>query len=182
MPRKIIGLVLMGILFPVVVFASPNVNTVPGFADLTWGESLNSVSQKYGLSRMNRPGYDRNISMYNVHLSNAYIYDIKVLPEIYLFFINDKLYSLSGKFTNYANDRDYNQAKNILISKLGEPDIVNNDTRYEYASWNTEVCSITLSAIGISAVNRELSPEVEKSTKKAREREVAQIDWDKYAQ
>lgn len=182
MAKKIIVFVFMCILFPAVVFANPNSNIVPGFENLTWGESANSVLQKYRLSRMNRPGYDRNISMYNVHLSNAYIYDIKVLPEIYLFFINDKLYSLSCNFTNYANDRDYIQAKNILINKFGEPDIVNNDTRYEYVSWNTEECSITLSVMGISVMSKELSPEVGKSTQKAKEREVAQIDWDKYAQ
>ncbi|WP_346687459.1 hypothetical protein [Megamonas hypermegale] len=181
MPKKIIMLVLVCILFPAVVFANQNPNAVPGFDNLTWGESANSVSQKYGLNRMGNMSYDRNISTYSVQLKNSYLYDIRVLPEVYLFFINDKLYSLSFKFNLAANERDYNNAKNILINKFGEPNAVNADSYYEYTSWQTDIYSITLSVMGISFVNKELSPQVEISTQKARERKTPEIDWDKYA-
>ena len=91
------------------------------------------------------------------------------------------MYSLSFKFNLAANERDYNNAKNILINKFGEPNAVNADSYYEYTSWQTDIYSITLSVMGLSFVNKELSPQEEISTQKARERKTPDIYWDKYA-
>ena len=80
MPKIIILIIFMYILFPVNVFASQNLNSIPCFADLTWGESSSTVLQKYRLSRMPSHSNMRNVTVYQLQLDKPYVYDIRVLP------------------------------------------------------------------------------------------------------
>lgn len=111
--EKIIMLVLVCILFPAVVFANQNPNAVPGFDNLTWGESSRSVLQKYHLGRMPLT-YDRNETICEISLDNPYIYEIRIMPTALMMFTNDKLYSVTFNFSSYPNDTEYNRIKKSL--------------------------------------------------------------------
>lgn len=179
MPKIVITLILMCIIFPTVVFANANSNVIPCFTDLTWGESSNSVLQKYRLSKI--PAYSgiRNASMYNIQLDTPYIYDIRVLPTAYASFINDKLYSITVTYSLYGSDTDYDRFKQKLVAEFGEPDTVDTSTAYyEVSSWNKEIFYVVLTKSNITFSNCELSKQFKEELDISKGKNIT--DWSSY--
>jgi hypothetical protein len=178
MPKKIIMLVLVCILFPAVVFANQNPNAVPGFDNLTWGESSRSVLQKYHLGRMPLT-YDRNETICEISLDNPYIYEIRIMPTALMMFTNDKLYSVTFNFSSYPNDTEYNRIKKIFTEKFGEPyktETING--QYEYSSWDKGEFFIGLAMTSITFAHNELSLEAQNARDEAQGKNIT--DWSSY--
>lgn len=179
MPKIIILIIFMYILFPVNVFASQNLNSIPCFADLTWGESSSTVLQKYRLSRMPSHSNMRNVTVYQLQLDKPYVYDIRVLPTAIVSFVSDKLYSISLTFSLYGNKVDYARFRKKLIDEFGEPDNANIFmTHYEVTSWNKAIFSITLTQSNVTFSNNELSEQFKREVDVSQGKNIT--DWNSY--
>lgn len=179
-PKTIIIIILMCILFPINnVFANQNSNIIPCFVDLTWGETFNSVLQKYRLYKI--PSYTnmRNVTVSQLQLDKPYIYDIRVLPTATVLFVNDKLYSISMTFSLYGNEIDYARFRKKLIDEFGEPDNTNiSVAHYEVTNWNKEIFSISLTQSNLTFSNNELAEQLKQELDNMQGKNIT--DWNNY--
>lgn len=179
MPKIIIMIVLICILFPINVFANQKSDSIPCFVDLRWGESSSIVLQKYRLNRL--PSYSnmRNVTVYQLQLDKPYIYDIRVLPTAMVSFVNDKLYSISMTFSLYGNEVDYARFRKKLIDEFGEPDNTNIFmANYEVTSWNEGIFSINLTQSNLTFSNNELYEQYTKEVDISQGKNIT--DWNSY--
>ena len=110
------------------VFAGPDdIVHDKGFNNLYWGQTIEQVAQNYDID-FNDYEIDGIYTKYKIHKDFLYVYNVKAIPTIELYFYHDKLAKMKMVFitTNDSENRDnIKTMKRALSNSFGDPTIWN---------------------------------------------------------
>lgn len=110
------------------VFAGPDdIVHDKGFNNLYWGQTIEQVAQNYDID-FNDYEVDGIYTKYKIHKDFLYVYNVKAIPTIELYFYHDKLAKMKMVFitTNDSENRDnIKTMKRALSNSFGDPTIWN---------------------------------------------------------
>ncbi len=131
--------------------ASANVVHQYGFADLSWGQTINEIAYTHNIN-INDYKTEKYYKVYELHKDFLYVYNIEARPIIYLYFYNDKLAKIKIFFDSYSSTTTQYNTRKIrdgIITVFGKPEIYNKYYQ-EYPGqphlyeWTTETSDIKL--------------------------------------
>ena len=83
------------------VFAGPDdIVHDKGFNNLYWGQTIEQVAQNYDID-FNDYEIDGIYTKYKIHKDFLYVYNVKAIPTIELYFYHDKLAKMKMVFFSY---------------------------------------------------------------------------------
>ena len=110
------------------VFAGPDdIVHDKGFNNLYWGRTIEQVAQNYDID-FNDYEIDGIYTKYKIHKDFLYVYNVKAIPTIELYFYHDRLAKMRITFLNRSNNDNYYNHKVLrqgIIDTFGKPDIYN---------------------------------------------------------
>ena len=110
------------------VFAGPDdIVHDKGFNNLYWGQTIEQVAQNYDID-FNDYEIDGIYTKYKIHKDFLYVYNVKAIPTIELYFYHDRLAKMRITFLNRSNNDNYYNHKVLrqgIIDTFGKPDIYN---------------------------------------------------------
>lgn len=169
------------------VQAYSEADKVPGFDDLHWGESVKSVSSKYGLRSVDYvyTEYMSNtipgVMSYDMTMKKSELFGVYVWPTAHLLFINDKLYNIGIQYTQWGNLADYERAKTSLTEYLGTPSKEEVLDNVDIATWNKGNSAVSLIPMTIGIGNPALAQEANDLMEAAENPQTERIsDWNAY--
>lgn len=111
-----------------VVFASPDdIVHDKGFNNLYWGQTIEQIAQNYDID-LNDYEIDGIYTKYKIHKDFLYVYNLKAIPTIEIYFYHDKLAKMSITFLSRSNNDNYYNHKILrqgIMNSFGDPDIWN---------------------------------------------------------
>ncbi len=127
-----------------ITFAYPNEQD--RFIDFSWGTSLNEVKTVYNNGLFID---DDNITTYLIPMRPLDIEGIKTLPNIALYFYNDKLFETFLVFDDKTledSEKKYQKLLEVLSNKYGEPSFLHDfySLKIRMAVWKGENTSMIL--------------------------------------
>lgn len=94
-----------------------------GFNNLYWGQTLDQIVQNYDINR-NDYEVDGIYTKYKIHKDFLYVYNVKAVPTIEIYFYHDKLAKIEITFLSRSGQESWENGQIIIdgiINNLGKP-------------------------------------------------------------
>lgn len=108
------------------VFAGPDdIVHDKGFNNLYWGQTIEQVAQNYDID-FNDYEVDGIYTKYKIHKDFLYVYNVKAIPTIELYFYHDKLAKISITFLARSGNDSWKDGQTLIegiAESFGKPDI-----------------------------------------------------------
>ena len=108
------------------VFAGPDdIVHDKGFNNLYWGQTIEQVAQNYDID-FNDYEIDGIYTKYKIHKDFLYVYNIKAVPMIEIYFYHNKLAKIKITFLSRSGNDSWKNGQTIIegiINSFGKPDM-----------------------------------------------------------